>query len=188
MEAFRRSRVAFLPGVAGSCETALVTGHAPSGGSRGGPKNGGSSDRSGSLMATATSPAHRATAALRTDVGELLRCAVLRVALPLRAQHTPSLSVSRLRRAISVARSRLRRVHPGHPGAPCYGMTRLEPAEEAERVGFEPTDPLRGHRFSKPAQSAALAPLLSPPILPLTRGTHAPGYIVRKLLACPFYR
>ncbi|GIW78766.1 MAG: hypothetical protein KatS3mg105_0573 [Gemmatales bacterium] len=32
---------------------------------------------------------------------------------------------------------------------------------QAEREGFEPSDPKRGHRFSRPAQSAALAPLHS---------------------------
>ena len=33
-------------------------------------------------------------------------------------------------------------------------------AEKAEREGFEPSEPLRVHRFSRPARSATLSPLL----------------------------
>src|SRR5947208_2605158 len=52
----------------------------------------------------------------------------------------------------------------------------------AERVGFEPTVPLRGQRFSRPSESATLAPLhFTRP--PLARQDGLFSRVTRPLLA-----
>jgi hypothetical protein len=50
---------------------------------------------------------------------------------------------------------------PRRPDLNCYLRRDLTASAEkmAERVGFEPTVPVRAQRFSRPSQSTTLAPL-----------------------------
>jgi len=49
--------------------------------------------------------------------------------------------------------------NPEENGVSCVRLHQTASDCQAERVGFEPTVPLRAHWFSRPAQSAALSPL-----------------------------
>ncbi len=51
------------------------------------------------------------------------------------------------------------KIAAGFPDNRCDSVDTVESDEKAEREGFEPSVPVKVHRFSRPAHSATLSPL-----------------------------